>query len=92
MATVRNTAATSEEAQVIERPDGFYWLDPDSGMEIGPFATRAEAVADMESAGDAELDVSESIAQAEDEIGINDWIDPDTGLPAEEFAPHLEDH
>ncbi|WP_126446424.1 hypothetical protein [Sulfuricystis multivorans] len=92
MATVRKTIETAEDTRVIEHPDGFYWLDPDSGMEIGPFATRAEAVADMESGGDEDLDVSESIAEVEDEIGINGWIDPDTGLPAEEFAPHIEDH
>ncbi|MDI6748675.1 MAG: hypothetical protein QMD73_00680 [Rhodocyclaceae bacterium] len=92
MAKLRKPAAPIEGTQVVERPDGFYWQDLETGAEIGPFATLAEAVADMESAGDAELDVSESIAQAEDEIGINDWIDPDTGLPAEDFAPHLEDH
>lgn len=91
MAKLRELAAPIEDTQVIERPDGFYWQDLETGVEIGPFATLAEAVADMESAG-ADLEVGESISEAEDEIGINDWIDPETGLPAEEFAPHLEDH
>lgn len=91
MAKLRKPAAPIEGTQVIERPDGFYWQDLETGVEIGPFATLAEAVADMESAG-ADSEVGESIGEAEDEIGINDWIDPETGLPAEEFAPHLEDH
>ncbi|MCZ7653675.1 MAG: hypothetical protein M5R42_04385 [Rhodocyclaceae bacterium] len=29
--------------------------------------------------------------EAEDELGISGWIDPDTGAPAEEGAPH-QDH
>ncbi len=90
MARLHKSAGNTEDPRIVERPDGFYWLDPDSGEEIGPFATLAEAVADMESAA-ADIDVP-TLDEAENEIGINDWIDPDTGLPAEEFAPHLEDH
>jgi hypothetical protein len=30
--------------------------------------------------------------EAENEIGIADWIDPDTGEPAEESIPHIEDN
>ncbi|MFN4148010.1 MAG: hypothetical protein ACK4E4_00480 [Rhodocyclaceae bacterium] len=89
MAKLRQPAATAEGTQIIEHPDGFYWQDLETGVEIGPFATLAEAVADMESAGS---DLDDSISEAEDEIGISDWIDPETGLPAEEFAPHIEDH
>ncbi|MFN6961639.1 MAG: hypothetical protein ACK4N6_05285 [Rhodocyclaceae bacterium] len=90
MAKFHTPAETSENNPIIERPDGFYWLDAETGEEIGPFATLAEALADMEAA-DADLDAGESISEAEDEIGIADWIDPDTGLPAEEYAPHLVD-
>lgn len=90
MARLHKSAGKNEDPRIVEHPDGFYWLDPDSGEEIGPFATLAEAVADMESVG-ADFDAP-TLDEAESEIGINDWIDPDTGLPAEEFAPHLEDH
>ena len=32
-----------------------------------------------------------TLAEAESEIGVADWIDPDSGLPAEGQAPtHLE--
>ncbi|NWG31577.1 MAG: hypothetical protein HXY29_08795 [Rhodocyclaceae bacterium] len=92
MATQRRPAGNTESTHIIERPDGFYWQDLDTGAEIGPFATLAEAVADMESAGAEDSEAVESLNEAEDEIGINDWIDPETGLPAEDFAPHLEDH
>lgn len=91
MAKFRKSAEPAEDAQIIERPDGFYWRDADTGVEIGPFKTLAEAVADMEAA-DAEIESDAALSEAEDEIGINDWIDPETGLPAEEFAPHIEDH
>ena len=90
MAKARKNAADDEATRIVERPDGFYWVDPDSGAEIGPFATPAQALADMESA-DADIDVP-SLDEAEDEIGISGWIDPETGLLAEGFAPHLEDH
>ena len=32
-----------EHARVIERPDGYYWVD-ESNSENGPFCTLAEAV------------------------------------------------
>ena len=43
-------------------------------------------------AGD-ELDPSDDgLREAESELGISDWIDPDTGGPAEDSVPHIEDH
>ena len=30
--------------------------------------------------------------EAESEIGVSEWIDPDTGDPAEDNIPRLEDH
>jgi hypothetical protein len=82
-----------DDARIIERPDGFYWQDKATGAEFGPFDTLAEAVADMASpGGDDDLEVGESLAEAETEVGIADWIDPDTGLPAEGPGPHIEDN
>lgn len=41
---------------------------------------------------DFELEPGESLQEAEDELGISDWIDPDTGDPAEGLSPpHIED-
>ncbi|MDK9703098.1 MAG: hypothetical protein OEL20_08150 [Sulfuritalea sp.] len=88
---IPQTSADYDKTRIIERPDGFYWEDKASGDESGPFATLIEAVADMES-GAANVGVGETLEEAESEIGIADWIDPETGQPAEESIPHLEDH
>ena len=74
---------------VIERPDGFYWKD--GGEEYGPFPTRAEAEADMQTS-EAGVEPGESLQEAESELGIAEWIDPDTGGPAEDSVPRIEDH
>ena len=89
--TIRKTPAELERTGVIERPDGFYWQRKESGEEFGPFETLAEAVDDMEFAN-SDIEEGESLEEAESEIGIADWIDPETGAPAEGAIPHLEDH
>ena len=79
--------------RVVKRPDGYYWEA--KGVEArGPFATRAEAEADLLAGGATtpEFDAEDSLQDAESEIGISNWIDPDTGGPAEDNVPHIEDH
>ena len=88
---IPETPPDYDKTRIIERPDGFYWQRRKTGEEFGPFATLIEAVADMENGG-ANLEAGESLEEAESEIGIADWIDPETGQPAEESIPHLEDH
>ena len=80
-----------ERGKIIERPDGFYWQSKDDGKESGPFATLAEAEADMLSGGAGEPEAPETLQEAESELGIAEWIDPDTGVPAEESVPRIED-
>lgn len=79
---------------VMLRPDGYHWQSVDGTQEFGPFSSMEAALADMQLA-DAESDANEpgeTLQEAEDEIGIADWIDPDTGEPAEGLsAPHLSD-
>ncbi|MDR0480280.1 MAG: hypothetical protein LBG66_00165 [Gallionellaceae bacterium] len=77
--------------RLIERPDGFYWQDPASGKLSGPFATMQEAEADIAYRADSDYEEGESLEEAEDEIGILGWVDPDTGDLAEGAAPHLSD-
>jgi len=36
--------------------------------------------------------LEEALQEAESELGINEWIDPDTGGPAEDNVPRIEDH
>ena len=62
------------------------------GTEYGPFPTLNEALADMQSSDESAYEPGETLAEAEDEIGISGWIDPDTGEPAEESIPRTEDH
>jgi hypothetical protein len=89
----QRVAAKAEEiaGRVIERPDGFYWENA-AGEARGPYATRDEAEADRLADGAAaEADGTESLQEAESELGISDWIDPDTGGPAEDNVPRIED-
>ena len=76
---------------VIERPDGFYWQSADSGEEYGPFVTLAEAETDMLAGGETDIEAAD-LQEAESEIGVAEWIDPDTGVPAEDSVPRIEDH
>lgn len=80
-----------DKGDVIERPDGFYWQDKLTGEEFGPFATLAEAMRDMQSQNGNGFGEGETLEEAEAEIGIADWVDPETGQPAEESPPHFND-
>ena len=81
------------QGRIVERADGFYW-EAESGALHGPFVTRAEAEADRLAGGATaeELEAGESLQEAESEIGMSEWIDPDTGGPAEDNIPRIEDH
>ena len=85
------------QGRVIKRPDGYYW-EAKGAEARGPFATRAEAEADLLAGGAAQGDFGSAdfaggaLQEAESELGISDWIDPDTGGPAEDNVPHIEDH
>lgn len=83
-------ARAEDSGRVIERPDGFYWQSSNGSGEYGPFTSLAEAELDMQSGG-AGLE-SGDLHEAESELGISQWIDPDTGGPAEDSIPRLEDH
>lgn len=72
-----------DRMRIVERPDGFYWQDKLTEKLYGPFATRLEAVQDMEGQNDNGFEEGESLEEAEEEIGISTWIDPETGEPAE---------
>lgn len=81
-----------EQARVIERPDGFYWQASDGAREYGPYPTRREALDDIQQAEDSLFEPGETAEEAKAEIGIADWLDPDTGEPAEEDGTRIEEH
>jgi len=78
--------------RVIERPDGFYWQSTVDGRESGPFATLVDAVEQMRYADEGGFEPGETLEEAESEIGIAEWRDPETGELAEEGVPRVEDH
>ena len=56
--------------------------------EVGQLAA---ALDDLNASAEGALEPGESLAEAEDEIGVADWIDPETGEPAEGLSPpHLD--
>jgi len=77
---------------VVQHPDGYYWLAPGGHQQFGPFDSVDEALDDMHAAADESLEPGETLGEAEDELGIAAWVDPDTGEPAEGMGPRLEDH
>ena len=89
--SIPQTPPDYDQMRVIERPDGFYWQDMLTEKMYGPFPTRVEAVQDMESQNDSGFEEGESLEDAEDEIGISTWIDPETGEPAEGLSTRHSD-
>jgi len=89
--SIPETPPDYDQTRVIERPDGFYWQDKLTDDLHGPFASLLEAVQDMQQQGDTGYEEGESLEEAESEIGMADWIDPETGQPAEELPPHRSD-
>jgi hypothetical protein len=77
---------------VVQHPDGYYWLADDGHQQFGPFATVGEALADMHAAAEDALEPGETLEEVEQELGLSDWVDADTGELAEDTRPRLEDH
>ena len=93
--TIPTTSAEFDHTRIIERPDGFYWQDDRDGREYGPFQTMVEAVADMQMADDDEAgeeSESDDVREAEDVLGVPDWVDPDTGQLADDERTRTDDH
>jgi len=82
----------TDSSRIVQHPDGFYWLGDEGRHESGPFETFEAALADMTSAGELETEPGETLQEAEAEIGIADWIDPETNQPSEEERPRIEEH
>lgn len=82
--TIPQTSRDYDNTSIVERPDGFYWQEKESDKVFGPFATLLEAIQDMEYNAESDYEPGETLEQAEEEIGISDWIDHETGQPGEE--------
>lgn len=83
-----------EIGHVMHRPDGYYWQTPDGKQEFGPFEDLEQALSHMQSASldEESTEPGETLQEAEDELGVADWVDPDTGELAEgQSTPRLHD-
>lgn len=89
---IPETPPEYDSTRIIERPDGFYWQTKAGDQEFGPFPTLLAAVQDMQRQGESEIEPGETVQEAGAEVGIADWVDPETGEPAEENVPRIEDH
>jgi len=89
---IPETPADYDSTRIVERPSGFFWQAKEGGREYGPFATLLEAAQDMQANEQAAPEPGETVEEAEAEIGIADWVDPETGEPAEEERPRIEQH
>jgi hypothetical protein len=89
---IPETSPEFDSTRIIERPNGFYWQSKDGKEEFGPFASLLEAVQGMQARDEEALEPGETVQEAESEIGVADWVDPETGEPAEENVPRIEDH
>ena len=97
MMSTKKPDSLMNENRLMERPDGFYWRARGTAREYGPFATLLEALEDQAVAepsvdDEAPLEVAETLEEAEAEVGISGWIDPDSGELAEEERPRIEEH
>ncbi|MBI2311283.1 MAG: hypothetical protein HYU77_02125 [Betaproteobacteria bacterium] len=88
---IPETPPDYDKTRIIERPDGFYWQDKQTDETFGPFPTLLAAVEDMERSYESEIEPGETVQEAEAELGLAEWVDPDTGALAEEETPRIED-
>lgn len=78
-------------SQVVEHPDGWYWIAPDGHQQFGPFDSVEAVLADMDP-GDAAPDAGQTLQDTERVLGLGEWIDPETGDLAEDVRVRIEDH
>lgn len=84
--------AAADADTLVQHPDGWYWSAPDGRQQFGPFETSTLARADRDRYSEEAPDEGETLREAESEVGIADWIDAETGQPAEgQSPPHLEE-
>ena len=82
----------SEVGRIVHRPDGYHWQANDGRQEFGPFDSVELALADLNQADEEAPEPGETLEEAEGEIGMAGWIDPETGAPAEgQSMPRLEE-
>lgn len=72
---------------LVQRPDGIYWQAEDGEEAFGPFETYELARADFLRGDEERPTPGETVDEAEGELGLNDWVDEETGQVAEGQCP-----
>ncbi len=92
--TIPTTSPEFDHTRILERPDGFYWIDEADSREYGPFATLIEAVEDMLADDDdaPPENPDDAVRSAGEALGVSDWIDPETGELAEDERTRTDEH
>jgi hypothetical protein len=86
------TTEETDSGEIVARPDGYHWIALDGRQEFGPFETLELAQAYRDEYDEGAPEPAETVQEVEAEIGMSDWIDPETGEPAEgPCPPHLQD-
>lgn len=86
------STAVTGSTDIVERPDGYYWLARDGKLEFGPYETYELALREYEASSEEALAPEETLHSTEREMGLGDWIDPQTGTLAEGGSPpHIEE-
>ena len=81
-----------DDPAIFERPNGWYWAAPDGHQEFGPFDSLEAARGNRDRYDEQAPAEGETLREAEQEVGIADWIDAETGEPAEgQSPPHFEE-
>ena len=76
---------------VIERPDDCSKVLDDGHQGSGPFESYELAQAYRDAVGVEALAPGETSQETVHEIGVDDWIDAETGSPADDEPPHLQE-
>jgi hypothetical protein len=72
---------------IVERPDGYSWIGDGDLGEFGPFETRELARSHRDAGSEEALTPSDTLADAEREIGGSAWPAPPVGEPLADEAP-----
>ena len=76
---------------VVEPPDGDHSLVTDNHQGGGPFERYELAQADRDAVGVEALAPGETSQETVHEIGVDDWIDAETGSPADDEPPLFQE-
>ena len=76
---------------VVEPPDRDHSLATDEHQGGAPFESYELAQAHRDAVGVEALAPGENSQETVHEIGVDDWIDAETGSPADDEPPHLQE-